>query len=58
MTTKLKSTKRRVKVQEIPKPTKTLTGKEKKKVKGGLSPYIEQDNLRKPNITDGTSNTK
>jgi hypothetical protein len=58
MTTKLKSKKRRVKVQEIPKQTKALTGKEQKKIKGGLLPYIEQDNLIKPtNIKDGTSNT-
>lgn len=59
MTTKLKSTKRRTKVQDIPRNTKALTGKEQKKIKGGLLPYIEQDNLRKPtsSITDGTSNT-
>lgn len=48
MTTKLKSTKRRINVQEIPKQTKTLTGKEQKKIKGGLLPYIEQDNMKKP----------
>ena len=58
MTTKLKSTKRRTKVQDIPKKTKALTGKEQKKIKGGLLPYIEQDNLYKSrSIQDGTSNT-
>jgi len=58
MTTKLKSKKRRVKVQEVPKQTKALTGKEQKKIKGGLLPYIEQDNLKKPtNVKDGSSNT-
>lgn len=57
MATKLKSTKRRVKVKEIPKPTKTLTGKDKKKLKGGFTAII-QDRLPKiMNIQDGTSNT-
>ena len=58
MTTKLKSKKRRVKVQEVPKQTKALTGKEQKKIKGGLLPYMEQDNLKNPtNVKDGSSNT-
>jgi hypothetical protein len=58
MTTKLKSTKRNIKVQELPKKAKTLTRKEQQKIKGGLLPYIEQDNVIKPtNIKDGTSNT-
>lgn len=57
MPTKLKSTRRRVKVQEIPKKTETLTDKQKKKIKGGLLPHIEQDNVyRSPNIKDGNSN--
>ncbi len=58
MPTKLKSTKRRTKVQDIAKKAKTLTGKDQKKIKGGLLPYIEQDNVyRSPNIKDGTSTT-
>lgn len=58
MPTKSKSTKRRTRVQDIPKKAKELSGKEQKKIKGGLLPYIEQDNLRKfTNIQDGTSNT-
>lgn len=57
MPTKSKSTKSRTTVQDIPKEPKDLSGKEQKKVKGGMLPYIEQDNLRKPtNIPDGTSN--
>ena len=65
MPTKLKSTKRRTSMKEISAETKTLSSRDKKKIKGGLLPYIEQDNLKRPtnttggtsNITDGTSNT-
>lgn len=50
------STKRRTNVKDIAKETKALSGKEQKRIKGGLLPYVEQDNLRKPSsITDGTS---
>jgi hypothetical protein len=55
---KLKHTKRRTKVKDLPKREKVLTKEDQKKVRGGLLPYIEQDNLRqKTNITDGSSNT-
>jgi len=61
MPTKSKSTKRRTKVQDIQKKSKELSGKEQKKIKGGILPYIEQDNLYKSksiqDIQDGMSNT-
>ena len=58
MPAKSKSTKPRTRVQNLPKDAHELSGKEKKKVKGGLLPYVEQDNVRKSsNIQDGTSNT-
>ncbi len=68
MPSKLKSTKRRTSMKDISTKTRTLSGKDKKKIKGGLLPYIEQDNLKTSrstksitdgtsNITDGTSNT-
>ena len=66
MASKPKNTSRRTSVQDIPSEAKELNSKERKKIKGGLLPYIEQDNLRKStssitdgtsNITDGTSNT-
>ena len=66
MPSKLKSTKRRTSLNDISTKPKALSSKDKKKIKGGLRPYIEQDNLKKPtnsitggipNITDGTSNT-
>lgn len=63
MANKLKSTKRRTKMKDISTKGKTLSSKDKKKVKGGA--YIEQDYCLKPtstitptsSITDGTSNT-
>jgi len=62
MANKLKSTKRRTKVKEISTKAKALSGKDKKKVKGGS--YVEQEWCLKPttitpksSITDGTSNT-
>jgi len=58
MTTNVKTTKRNIKVQDLPKKAKTLTRKEQKKIKGGLLPYVEQENVIKPtSIKDGTSNT-
>jgi hypothetical protein len=58
MPTKSKSTKRRVKIEDTPKQMKKLSKDDQKKVRGGILPYIEQDNLhRVANISDGTSNT-
>jgi len=37
----------RTKVKNIPSKTKGLNQRQQKKVKGGLLPYIEQDNLHK-----------
>ena len=57
-TTKSKTSKRRTQIQDLPKREKKLSKEEQKKVKGGLLPYIEQDNLYKSkSIKDGTSNT-
>ena len=57
-TTNAKSTKRRTQTKELSKQEKELSPEEQKKVKGGLLPYIEQDNLYKnKSIKDGTSNT-
>lgn len=61
MPAKSKTTKRRVKVEDTPKRMKKLTKDDQKKVRGGILPYIEQDNLYKlsnikSNIKDGTSN--
>ena len=58
MPAKAKTAKRRVTVEEKPKQMKRLTKADQKKVRGGILPYIEQDNLYKThNIQDGTSNT-
>ncbi|HKO96487.1 MAG TPA: hypothetical protein VJU86_05830 [Pyrinomonadaceae bacterium] len=68
MPSKSKSTKSRTSLKDISTKTKTLSSGDKKKIKGGLLPYIEQDNLNTSrgtksitdgtsNITDGTSNT-
>ena len=58
MPAKAKTAKRRVKVEGKAKKLKTLTKSDQKKVRGGLLPYIEQDNIFKStNIKDGTSNT-
>jgi hypothetical protein len=60
MPAKAKTAKRRVKVEGTVKKLKTLTESDQKKVRGGLLPYIEQDNIFKStstNIQDGTSNT-
>ena len=66
MANKLKSTKRRTKMKDVSTKAKVLSSKDKKKVKGGILPYIEQDYCLKPtstitpptsSITDGTSNT-
>ena len=51
-------TKKRVKVEHLAATRTGLSKGEMKKVKGGLLPLIEQDNIRgSSNITDGTSNT-
>ena len=50
--------KRRTQVKDLPKQEKELTKEEEEKVKGGILPYVEQDNLRSvTKISDGTSNT-
>lgn len=55
---KTKSPRKGVKLRSLPKTESKLSGKEMKRVKGGLLPYIEQDNVRgSTNIQDGTSNT-
>lgn len=54
---KTKETKRRTQVKNLKKSEEELTPAEAKKVKGGLLPYIEQDNIRSKSIKDGTSNT-
>jgi hypothetical protein len=54
-----KSSKRRTQVKDLSENGRELSKREQKKVKGGLLPYIEQDNVQhKPiNVQDGTSNT-
>ena len=47
MPTKSEPRKPRTKVKNIPGKTKELSQSEQKRVKGGLLPYIEQDNLYK-----------
>ena len=42
---KSKNMKRRTTVKDLPKRKKDLSREEQKNVKGGLLPYIEQDNL-------------
>ena len=55
---KTRGAKKRVKMQTLTKAESKLSRREMSKVKGGLLPYVEQDNLRgSSNITDGTSNT-
>jgi hypothetical protein len=36
-----KTTKKRAKVKNLPKPAKELSGKQRKKVKGGLLPAVQ-----------------
>ena len=56
--TKSKNTKRRTQTKDLPKRKKELSKEEQQRVKGGLLPYIEQDNIYNTrNIKDGTSNT-
>jgi hypothetical protein len=57
--TKTKSANKRVKVRTLAKTESKLSKKEMTRVKGGLLPYLEQDNIRDgtSNIQDGTSNT-
>jgi hypothetical protein len=58
-TNKSKKTKTRTQSKDLPKNAKSLTKAEAKNVKGGLLPYVEQDNIyRSPSISDGTSNIK
>lgn len=54
---KSKGAKPRTQVKDLPRKKRELTKEQRQKVKGGLLPYIEQDNLKSTNITDGTSNT-
>jgi hypothetical protein len=57
-TTNSKSTKRRTQTKDLSKQKKDLSKEEQKKVKGGILPYMEQDNLYKnKTIKDGASNT-
>jgi hypothetical protein len=57
--TKIKSTKKRVKVGTLAKTDTKLSKKEMTRVKGGLLPFIGQSNIQDgtSNIQDGTSNT-
>ena len=54
-----KETGRRTQTKDLPAPGNELSQKQMKKVKGGILPFIEQDNLYKhvTSIKDGTSNT-
>jgi hypothetical protein len=55
---KAKETKRRTQVKDLKKSEEELTPAQSKKVKGGLLPYVEQENVYKStSIKDGTSNT-
>jgi hypothetical protein len=57
-TDKSKGTKPRTQIKDLPRGKKELSKGEQKNVKGGLLPYIEQDNIYKTkSVKDGTSNT-
>jgi hypothetical protein len=58
-TNKSKNSKTRTQNKDLPKKAKSLTKAEATDVKGGLLPYVEQQNIyRSSSISDGTSNTK
>jgi len=48
---------RRTEVKNLQKTKMALSEEEQKSVKGGLLPYVEQDNVKSTDMIDGTSNT-
>lgn len=54
-------TRTKLKIEDLPQAEKELTLDEAEATRGGLLPYMEQDNIFKStattNIKDGTSNT-